>query len=271
MPRLRIDDELDADDLDGAEYSTGSYQKYEGEQPPVDTYLRGYIKNIWWTYTASEDPMLKVLFVADGNTGDDEDYNGLPVWENMALTKGAKFKWGPFFEHFGLTIRLLKAKTIIAEEDDEKMGSPVTKIGTLLTPGEDSDNARCAIITTREKYDGKWQTHVGEWLDDEEPEEEEAAEDEEQEEEEEEEEEEEPPPPARTRRAASGKTSAQPATKSAVASKPAATKTSAGKTSATRPTATKRPAAAKPGAAKAAAAPARGKRRAATLDDEPPF
>jgi hypothetical protein len=264
---LKIDDELD-DELDEVEYSEGNFERYDGEQPPKDTWLRGYVKAMWWTYTKAEDPMLKVLWIADGNTGDDEEYNGLPVWENMALTAGAKFKWAPFFKQFGLTIKTLKTKTVIAAEDDPNMGAQITKIGTFLTPGEDSDNARCAIITTREKYNGEWQTHAGEWLDDEEPEddEDEEMEDEEDElEEEEEEEEETPPPPARTRKAASGTSSARPATKSAAPSKSAATKTSVAKTSA-------RPAKSK-AAAPAKAAAGRGRRAKAAdgYDEEPPF
>jgi hypothetical protein len=270
MPRLKIDDEELDDSLDDVEYSENDFARYDGEQPPVDTWLRGYVKAMWWTYTKNEDPMLKVLWVADGNEGETEEYNGLPVWENMALTASAKFKWGPFFRHFGLTIKYLKTKLVIAEDDDPTMGAPITKIGTLLAPGEDSANARCAIITTREKYNNGWQPHVKEWLDDEEPEDEEDSEEEEEEleeeEDEEESEEEEPPPPARTRRTASGKSSAQPATKPASSSRTAATKTSGAKTSA----AAKKPAA-KTSAKPASARGKRAGRASGGFDEEPPF
>jgi hypothetical protein len=269
VPRLKIDDDELDDSLDEVEYTEGSYQEYDGEQPPKDTWLRGYISKMWWTYTKSEDPMLKVLFVADGNEGETEEYNGLPVWENMALTASAKFKWGPFFRHFGLTIKYLKTKLVVAEDDDPTMGAPITKIGTLLAPGEDSANARCAIITSREKYDNKWQTHISEWLEDDEPEddEEESEEEEEElEEEEDEEPEEEPPPPARTRRAATGKGTAQPATKSATSSKTATTRTSGAKTSA----AAKKPAA-KTSAKPASARGKRAGRASGGFDEEPPF
>lgn len=265
MPRLKIDDDELDDELDDVEYSEGTFERYDGEQPPKDTYLRGYVKGVWWTESNAGDRMLKVLWVADGNTGDAEEYNGLPVWENYVLTAAAKFKWGPFFRQFGLTIKLLKTKTVIAADDDN-VGAPITKIGPFA-PGEESATARAAIITSREKYKDAWQTHVKEWLDDEEPEDEEEDEEEldEEEEEEPEEEEEEAPPPPRTPKTASGKTSARPATKPAVPAKSAATRTSGAKTSATT-----RPAAKAP-ARPAAKAPARKGRASAGYDEEPPF
>jgi len=257
VPRLKIDDdELDIDELENAEYDDTRYERYDGEIPPKDTVLVGYVKSAWLTETQAGDRMIKVLFVADGNTGDEEDYNGLPVWENLALTTKSKFKWAPFFNQFGLTVRMFAKQTMLAAEDDN-VGAPITKIGKW-SPGEDS---RCAIVTGRERYNGAFQVRVAEWMDEpeddedeEELDEEELDEEELEEEEYEEEEEEEPPPPARTRRAASGKGTASPATKRAAPSKPAATKSS-----------TRKP------APKAAAKPARGKAKASGYDDEPPF
>jgi hypothetical protein len=266
VPKLRIDDDELPDDLDDVEYDRErrDYEKYEGEQPPKDTFLNGYVKNVWWTETNGGDRMLKVLWIADGNTGETEEYNGLDVWENMALTANAKFKWGPFFEYFGLTIRMLKTQALI-DEDEDNIGAQIKKIGKKFIPGPD---CRCGIITSREKYNSKWQTHVAEWVDEEEPEDEdpdEELEDEEELEEEEEledeEEEEEPPAPP----------------KRPTARKPAAASTA--KTSA-RPTAAARPsakspaaktAAAKKPAAKASTRPASAKRRSAAVDDDPPF
>jgi len=273
MPRLKIeDDEFNADELDEAEYESGSYERYTGEEPPKDTVLRGYVKSMWWGYTAKDDPMVKVLFIADGNTGAEEEYNGCPIWENYPLIKIAKFKWGPFFQQFGLTARLFKTKMYVAEDDDN-IGAPIEKVGTFV-PGEESTDAWCRVLTTREKYNGKWQTHVAEWMDDAEDDDEDEEEVETEEEvdvEEEEDEDEEPTPPsARTRRAASGKTSVSPATKSAAPAKTAATRTSAAKTSGTPRTAAKS-AAGKPAAK--ASAPVRGRRgkAAAGYDDDPPF
>lgn len=272
MPKLRKQDvaDINVDELEEAEYSGGSYAKYSGEIPPADTVLTAYVKSMWWTLTQNDDAMIKVLVIADENTGDEEEFNGLPIWENMALTTGAKFKWAPFFEQFGITVQDLKDKkgnsrVVVAAEDDPNMGAPIEKIGNF-TPG--SDESWCRVITSREKYNGNWQAHVAEWLDYEEPDEdadeeepEEDLEDEETEDTEEEEdeqdddvEEEETPPPARGRRTAAKASKAAPATP---------------------PRSTARKAApARSGAAKAtAAAPARGrgKRAASGSADEPPF
>jgi hypothetical protein len=270
VPKLRIDDDELPDELDEVEYDKErrDYEKYEGEQPPKDTYLLGYVKNVWWTENSSGARMLKVLWIADGNTGDTAEYNGLDVWENLTLTGNAKFKWGPFFEYFGLTIRLLKTKTIYDDDNESNLGVPITKIGSKFVPGED---CRVAIITSREKYNGNWQTHVAEWLDEEEPEEEEV-EDEELEEEEleeeedvedEDEEDEEPEPPARRRPAPAARpTAKRPAAASTTktSARPKAAASASAKSPAAK-TATKKP----------ATRPASTKRRSAAVDDDPPF
>lgn len=279
MPKLRIDDDELPDDLDDVEYDRErrDYEKYEGEQPPKDTFLNGYVKNVWWTETNGGDRMLKVLWIADGNTGETEQYNGLDVWENMALTANAKFKWGPFFEYFGLTIRLLKTKSMYDDDNESDLGVPITKIGSKFVPGED---CRVGIITSREKYKGEWQTHVAEWVDEEEPEEEELEDEEELDEEEEleeedegeEEEDEEPEPPARKRPAAARPTAKRPAAASTAktsARPKAAASASAKSAPAKAPARPARPAAKAP--AKASARPASTKRRSAAVDDDPPF
>jgi hypothetical protein len=273
MPRLKIDDDdLDVDELESAEWDDTTYERYGGEIPPKDTFLVGYVKNVWWTETNAGDPMLKVLWIADGNTGDEEEYNGLPVWENLALTAKSKFKWAPFFRQFGLTVRMIKTKTIIAADDDN-VGAPITKIGTDFAPGE---SARCAIITGREKYNNEWQVRVAEWLDEEEADEDEdelddEEEGEEPEDDEDDDEEEETPPPTRTRRAASGKATASAATKPAATARPAASKSSTAKPAAKRDGT--RSTSKAPAKSVSKATPAHGARKAkaAGYDDEPPF
>lgn len=283
---MKVDDkELDIKELEAAEYEEGSsYTTYDGELPPKGTQLRAFVKKMWWTYTGNDDPMLKVLVEAGDNEGDLEEYDGLPMWENLALTAGAKFKWAPFLDNFGLTIRDVKTKTIVGEEDDERMGgaAPIQKIADF-EPG--SEDAWCEIITSRERYNGNWQAHVAEWLvlgedAEEEPDEEEDEELEVEEEEEidddddegEDEEEETPPPPAKGRRGPG-------AGKSAAAAKPAATKptvTRGAKASASaakapaRGARTARSATSAKAPVKTSTKPARG-RRAKADEDEPPF
>lgn len=265
MPKLKItDDELDVDELEEAEYDDRDFATYDGEIPPKGTILRGHVKSAWWTYTKDEDPMIKALFVADGNVGEEAQYDGLPIWINLALTAKVKFRWAPFFEVFGLTIKMVKLQTVI-DKDDDNIGAPITKIGKWI-PGPD---ARCRVVTAREKYGNEWQTRIGKWLEDEEPdeddledleeEEEDELEEEEDEEEEgegeleddEEEEEGPPPPPARKRKAASG-TAKAPAASAKSRSTPARTSNDGRKSASAKPT--------------------RGRRaKTSEVDDEPPF
>lgn len=275
MPRLRKEDVegTDVEELEEAEYTEGNYVKYDGEIPPNDTILTGYVKAMWWTRTqekpdgTGDDPMLKVLFVAEENEGDLDEYNGMPAWENMALTKSSKFKWAPFLDHFGITIReiLTDRKVTVAAEDDGDRGAPIESIGSVkFVPG--SDESWCRILVSRERYNERWQAHVAGWLDYEESEdtEEEPEEPEEPEEEEAEEEEAEPEPepaPAtRGRRTTAPAASKGPRTAAKPTKTPAATST--------RP-APRRSATARSEPAKTA--PARRGRRSPAADAEPPF
>jgi hypothetical protein len=160
----------DLEDLEEADYEEGGqYESYDGEQPPVGTELVGFVKRIWWTYSQNNDDMLKILFVADGNEGDEEEFNGCPIWENYSLISTMKFKWAPFLYIFGLTIRDVIKKTFVEEEEDGSNGQPIQKIGTWV-PG--SDESYCRVVTGHHKYNNDWQTDVDTWLpyEDEEPE-----------------------------------------------------------------------------------------------------
>lgn len=277
MPKLKLeDDELDVDELEEAEYTEGEFESYDGEIPPKGTRLIGYVKSIWYTRTKNDDAMLKVLFVADGNTGAEEEYNGLPIFENAALIPGAKFRWAPMMKVFGITLRDVKNKMVAESTEDDQFGAKLKSIGSLV-PG--SDESWFTVQTGRERYDGAWQARAAKWFPYEDPEDTVEPEDEEEDteveveevededvaeepEDEEDTPEEEPAPPARGRRAAATKTAAKsdtkkPAAKAAAPARGART-ASSGRT-------------AKPAAK--AAAPARGRRSAAAAveDDEPPF
>lgn len=163
MPRMKVDiTDQDLEELEEAEYDEGGqYESYDGEQPPVGTELSGYIKKVWWTYSQNDDDMLKILFIADGNEGEEEEFEGCPIWENYSLISTMKFKWAPFLDALGLTIRDVIKKTHVEEEEDGRNGQPVIKIGTWV-PG--SDESYCRVVTDRHKFDGNWQTDVGTWL-----------------------------------------------------------------------------------------------------------
>lgn len=161
MPKLRVpDDELDVKELEDAEYTEGSgdYEDYEGPEPGGKVLVPLYIKKLWWCYTSNEDPMIKVLAIADDTAG---RFSGWPVWDNIALTAGAKFRWQPFLDAFGFTLRDIKGKIMVGEEED--LGDPIEKIGTWQ-PGEDQDGAYARVLTKREKYQGNWSTKIDTWL-----------------------------------------------------------------------------------------------------------
>lgn len=188
MPRMKVDiDDLNIKKLEDAEYDDSEFQSYDGEIPPAGTILTGFVKKMWWTYTQEDgDDMLKILFVADGNQDTDvEEYEGAFALEYAPLREDTKFRWAPFLNNFGLTIRDVLKKTYVKGEDDDEQRE-IIRIGTW-EPG--SDEAYCRIVTARNRYQGEWRMKVGKWL----PyEAEEDAEDEPEEEE----------PPARPSRAA---------------------------------------------------------------------
>jgi hypothetical protein len=180
VPKLKLgDDDLDIDALEEAEYNEDDYQEYTGKQPPAGTVLAGYVKKMWWAYTNNGDGMLVALFIADGNVDEEEKYNGLPVWDRMALITSAKFRWKPFLDAMGFTLRDVKSRTRVAEDDDN-IGAPIQRIGSW-EPGEE---ALARIITKRDRFNDEPSTKVKTWLAYEDPEED-ADEDEEEEYEEE--------------------------------------------------------------------------------------
>ncbi len=162
MPKLRDTDDLDVEALEAVEYSTERYSDYTGEIPPIGLELTGYVKRLWWTRSANDDPMLKVLWIADGNEGDLEQYNGCPFWLNAALIPGAKFRWDPFLLAYGLNLSDVKTKTYVAKEEDQN-GFVIERIGTWK-PGADRDEAWARIITGQELWNGSAQARADEWI-----------------------------------------------------------------------------------------------------------
>ena len=280
MVRLRKEDtaDLDIDELDSIEYSTETFESYDGDVPPKDLELTGYVKKMWWTRTTNNDPMLKILWIAEENTEELEEYNGCPFWLNYALIGGAKFRWAPFLDNYGLTLKQVKNNIDVAEKDDQN-GAPINKIGNWK-PGEESDEAWCRIVTGRERYNGEWKPAVAEWLPYDTDEDEGEAGDEEYDDEPEEEPEDEPEPepePARGR----GRSKPVAASRTAEPARGSRTTRATEKTPEKAATARGQRGArtAAPAKGKAAAAPARGARSAPTRgrgrprgdDSEPPF
>ena len=160
MPKLKPQDMagFNPDKLD-VEWEDSDFESYDGEMPPSGVRLLGYIKKMWWTFTSEDVPMIKALFIADGNTGKTEQYNGLPIWDQITFKESAAFRYGPFLQMAGFTLHDIFNKTYVAEDDDN-LGAPIEKIARVV-PGEDM---AAEIITKREKYNGEWRVNVGKYV-----------------------------------------------------------------------------------------------------------
>jgi hypothetical protein len=276
MPKVKVPtSEFNIAELEEADYNeSDDFESYDGELPPSDTVLTGYIKSMWWTMTGSNKRMFKILFVAADNEEDEAEFDGLPIWDNPFFSPDGKFRWKPFIDNFGVTLKDIQTKLYLEPEENDhpRFGSVVERVGTLV-PGGDTAWAR---VLTKIGFDqeGNRRVEIKKWLplededevideeqpeDEEEPpedpedyddsdEEEEDEDYEEEEDEEEDEEEEEPEPPKRGRRPApaAAKAAAKPG-----ASPGASAKARAAKTAPAR-------------GGRAAAAPARGAKPAAT-------
>ncbi len=148
----------DFEAMDEQEYEeTEDYPEYTGPMPPKNTLLNGVIKKVWATESSKGSAMLKVFFEATGNSGEKKKYDGLPVWDNVVLVPQAKFHWQTFLDALGLTLKVMKAKTVISDED-ESAGTPVTQIGKVKFP------AKVSIISGKEKYEGEFQARVTKYV-----------------------------------------------------------------------------------------------------------
>lgn len=160
------DDDFDIDELD-VEYDEVQYETYDGDIPKTGTVLRGYVQKAWMTWTEPKEkgqkprPMLKVILKAEGNTGRQEEYNGLPVWDNITFTPNAAFHYGPFLKSLGITLRDVKAKMVLGD-DDESNGAPIIKIAAV----EIGEDARIQFVIKRTKWDGEWQAKASGFLPD---------------------------------------------------------------------------------------------------------
>lgn len=159
MPKMKWgDNEPDWDELDDAEYNEGGdFPRYEGPIPPKNKILRGSIKKVWATESQAKSQMFKVLWEAEGNTGDLKQYDGLTIWENVVWLPQTKFRWQPWLDALGISLRDVRQRTITAEDDDN-VGTPVLRINKLKFPAD------IRIVTDRDQYQGEVRAKVAEWL-----------------------------------------------------------------------------------------------------------
>lgn len=129
------DDDIDWKGLSDEDYEDDDFEPYSGPEPPANTLLDGDIKKIWLVDSQAGNKMLKVLFEADGNEGDNAQYDGCPVWDNVVFTsKEAKFRWQPFLDMIGITLLDIKKRTTIEDDEGDNIGLVVEKIGKVSFP-----------------------------------------------------------------------------------------------------------------------------------------
>lgn len=148
MPKMKWGDEdVNWQALNDEEYDPDKqFDDYEGPDPDVNTILSGDIEKLWLVVSANDDWMFKAIFKADGNEGDREQFNGLPIWDNInwSLPQCKPF-WQPWLDALGLTLKDIKAKTVVEAEEDDRGWTAVTKIGDVKFP------AAIRVKTSKEK------------------------------------------------------------------------------------------------------------------------
>ena len=159
--RTKIGAEFDVEELDVDYDERDDIIDYDGPQPKARMELPGRIKNMWYLTSSNGNPMFKVVFEAE-TAGHRElaAYDGCPVWDNITFTPGAAFRYQPFLALFGLTLRDVKSRMDL-EEDETRMGRKVLSVGRW-EPG--SDEAMCAIKIKTEIYEEERQVRVAKYL-----------------------------------------------------------------------------------------------------------
>lgn len=166
MPRMKLDDsDFNVSKLD-VEYDAdqpSDFPRYSGDIAPTGTVLNGRLTKMWWTFTKDGDSMIKLVCVAEGNDDDPdtEEYEGLSSWDNITFKPDAAFKYQPFLEYFGITLKDIKFKLMVASDDDPRNGTPITAIA-WFEPG--SDDALCRYTVSRDRWNGKWNSKIDRFL-----------------------------------------------------------------------------------------------------------
>lgn len=190
MPRMKLDDdEFNVKELD-VEYEGGQFERYTGDVPKTGTKLIARVTKMWWTRNNDDDAwMIKLIAVAERNTGKLAEFNGLPAWDYLAFKPTGAFRYQPFLYNFDLSVADVKKKMIVADTDDN-VGTPIEAIADWEV---NSDDALCQIVIKRDPYEGEIRAKidVDGWL---------PYEADESDDDDEEDEEDEPEPPARSRR-----------------------------------------------------------------------
>lgn len=140
MGKLTLGAGFDADGLDSAEYDD-SFEPYSGPLPPNNTILKFRAVKLFSCETQNGDFMIKAILTAE----DAGEYDGLTIFDNIVFMEKTAFRYKPFMACFGLTAKLIKARTMLGDDEDERFnGYPILSIGRWK-PGTDA--AVCFIKT----------------------------------------------------------------------------------------------------------------------------
>lgn len=159
--REKIGAEFDLDELDVEYEDRDDIIEYDGPVPKARMELPGRIKNMWWTTSSNGNRQFKVIFEAEtAKVRGLEQYDGCPIWDQVTFTPGAAFRYQPFLHLFGLTLRDVKGRMDL-EEDESKLGRKILAVGRWR-PG--SDEARCVVKTKTEVYEGERSVKIAKYL-----------------------------------------------------------------------------------------------------------
>lgn len=151
--RMKLEDDFDEKELD-VEYEGAQFERYTGEVPKSGTILIARVTKAWFTTSSDGDYQIKLIAVAEQNKGKLAEFNGLPTWENLTFIKSASRRYQAFLYNFGLTVRDVKRKLMVASEDDN-IGTPIESIAGWEVG---SDDALCRIVIKRDWYNEEWQS-----------------------------------------------------------------------------------------------------------------
>lgn len=159
MPRLKWGKNTNFKELNDADYEPSERNQrepYEGPTPKSGTVLEGTIDGLWVTDFPSGQGF-KVVFIAEGNKGEKSKYNGCAIWENLPLTPQQKWKWQPFLDMLGVTLKDVYNKVIVDDEESD-FGERIKQIARVKIPCPGK------VVVKREKYEGEFQARAGDWL-----------------------------------------------------------------------------------------------------------
>lgn len=149
MPRMKLSDrDFNVKELD-VDYEPSDFKRYDGDMPRSGTILRARVTKLWWTQSGDGTSAMKVLAVAEQNTGDRKKYNGLPIWDFLTFKPEAAFRYMPFLHTFEIQLQDIRRHMMVGDEP-ENLGDPILSIGDWSVG---SDDALCRIVVkVSERY-----------------------------------------------------------------------------------------------------------------------